>query len=76
MKLWDKAISNLAKGSFSSPYSGGTIFTYQYKAGSAKRTMCVVSDANDYVYGGKNYGVKGTAYWVAGHVGPAGCKKD
>jgi hypothetical protein len=40
--------------------------------------MCVLHDDNDYVYSGVNYGPKGiiTAYWVAGSVGPAGCKKD
>ncbi|MER8029921.1 hypothetical protein ABTZ78_13285 [Streptomyces bauhiniae] len=78
VRLWDKALNNLSKGSKSFPYRGGSVSTYKYTSGGKKRTMCVVDDANDFVYGGKNYGMKGiiTAYWVSGHVGPAGCAKD
>ncbi|MYQ48770.1 hypothetical protein GTW40_27690 [Streptomyces sp. SID4985] len=78
VKLWEKAHNNFSKGSKSFPYRGGMVSTYKYTSGGKKRTMCVVEDGNDFVYGGKNNGIKGviTAYWVSGHVGAAGCAKD
>ncbi|MEV5982817.1 hypothetical protein [Streptomyces sp. NPDC052114] len=76
--LWVKAMNNVQKGSWVEVYKGGTKSTYKYKLkDGTKRTMCVLNESKDFIYGGKNYGPKGiiTAYWVKGHVGPIGCSK-
>ncbi|MEU7154631.1 hypothetical protein AB0B79_39395 [Streptomyces sp. NPDC039022] len=76
--LWVKAMENVNKGSSTHPFPGGTLSTYPYKtSGGYKRTMCVVDDANNFTFHGKNYGPRGiiTAFWVDGHTGPSGCSK-
>ncbi|MFZ3475068.1 hypothetical protein ACODT3_00645 [Streptomyces sp. 4.24] len=77
--LWLKAMDSVEKGSWTEPFKGGRLSTYKYSTGNGtKRTMCVLTDDNNYRYSGKDYGRKGiiTAYWVNGHVGPGGCSKD
>lgn len=77
--LWLKAMDSVEKGSWTEPFKVGRLSTYRYSTGNnTKRTMCVLTDDNNYRYNGKDYGRKGiiAAYWVNGRVGPGGYGKD
>ncbi|WP_411145464.1 hypothetical protein [Streptomyces sp. x-80] len=78
-RLWVIAMEKVDPGTHSNPFPGGTLSIAHYATPSGvKRTMCVVDDANGYVYAGKNYGPKGiiTAFWVNGHKTLSGCSRD
>ncbi|MGV9248872.1 hypothetical protein [Streptomyces sp. NPDC003710] len=75
VSLWDKALSNVAKGAYGHRYPGSSTFTWHFGRGKKKRTMCVITDDRHLNYNHVDYGLWGirTAYWVKGHVGWKGC---